>query len=137
MTPMTVLATADNLPTFTSFFSNTATAHGCQTSRQASTAAALATALLGRRRLLVLHGGLSLRGAVVLTLGRTVLSLRRTILTLRGAVLSLGRAVRLRDDHVSNCDQAWVNAPGNVQVGGAEGSHRRHHRRSNLEQTLR
>jgi hypothetical protein len=35
-----------------------------------------------------------LRGAVVLTLGRTVLSLRRTILTLRGAVLSLGRAVR-------------------------------------------
>lgn len=76
-----------------SLFSNTATAHGRQTSCQAAATAALAATLL-RRRLLILHGGLALGWTVILPLRGTILSLRRAILALGRAVLTLGGTVR-------------------------------------------
>lgn len=126
-------STRVDLPALASLFSNTATAHGRQTSRQAAAAAALATTLL-RRCLLVLHGRLALGWTVILPLRGTILSLRRAILALGRAVLTLGGTVRLRNKIISNCDQGFFNAIGYEQVGDAEGN-RRHRRHSNLEQT--
>lgn len=95
-----------DLPALASLFSNTATAHGRQTSCQAAATAALAATLL-RRRLLILHGGLALGWTVILPLRGTILSLRRAILALGRAVLTLGGTVRLRNEIISNRDRGF------------------------------
>lgn len=69
----------ENVPALASFFNGAATADGGKTGNQAVVAAALLSAGVLGRSLLVLHGLLALRRAIVLTLGRGILSLRGAI----------------------------------------------------------
>lgn len=79
-----------NVPALASFFNGAATADGGKTGNQAVVAAALLSAGVLGRSLLVLHGLLALRRTIVLALGRRILSLRRAI-ALKMKMISLLR----------------------------------------------
>lgn len=100
-----VVAAADNpgtwnSPAFTAFLAHAATAERRETGRQAIAAALPTALLLGRRRLLVLHGRLALGRAVILTLRGTILALGRTVLALRGTVGLRGKKSQRRCDEM-------------------------------------